>query len=72
MSGAAASDVSIVIPTKNAGARLRDLLAAIRAQETRRSVEVVAFDSGSPQPPSRGGARQISSAPKPFSRWPVK
>jgi rhamnosyltransferase len=39
--------VSIVIPTKNAGDRLRDVLAAIRSQHTSRSVEIVAFDSGS-------------------------
>jgi len=47
MPGTIVPEVSIVIPTRNAGARLRDVLAAIRAQDTRRSVEIVAFDSGS-------------------------
>ena len=40
-------DVSIVLPTKNAGSPLGDVLAAINSQKTRRRVEIVAFDSGS-------------------------
>jgi rhamnosyltransferase len=40
-------DASVVLPTKNAGPRLCDLLSAVRSQETARSVEIVAFDSGS-------------------------
>jgi rhamnosyltransferase len=42
-----APDVSIVLPTKNAGPLLREVLAAVRAQDTSRRLEIVAFDSGS-------------------------
>lgn len=42
-----AADVSVVLPTKNAGPELREVLARIRGQETSRRVEIVAFDSGS-------------------------
>jgi len=42
-----APDVSIVLPTKNAGPRLAEVLTAIRGQDSARSVEIVAFDSGS-------------------------
>lgn len=40
-------DVSVVIPTRNGGPRLREVLAAVRAQQTPRRVEIVAVDSGS-------------------------
>ena len=40
-------DVSVVIPTKNAGPLLREVLGKVRAQDTSRHVEIVAFDSGS-------------------------
>lgn len=40
-------DVSVVLPTKNAGPRLGEVLAAIRSQDSARTVEIVAFDSGS-------------------------
>ncbi len=47
MTDASKPDVSIVLPTKNAGPRLGEVLAAIGSQRTRRTVEIVAFDSGS-------------------------
>jgi rhamnosyltransferase len=47
MTAAARPDVSVVLPTKNAGPRLADVLEAVRNQDTGRQVEIVAFDSGS-------------------------
>lgn len=40
-------DVSVVIATRNAGGRLKDLLGMVLAQDTRRRIEIVAIDSGS-------------------------
>ena len=40
-------DVSIVIPTKNGGELLREMLMMVRTQETDRTLEIVAVDSGS-------------------------
>ena len=71
MSGTIVPEVSIVIPTRSAGERLRDLLAAIRAQETRRSIEVVAFDSGSTDDTVKvlreGGCRVTEIPPSDFN-----
>ena len=48
MRGAApAPDVSVFIPTKNAGPRLREVLSAVASQDTSRRLEIVAIDSGS-------------------------
>jgi rhamnosyltransferase len=44
---AAAPEVAVVLVTKNSQRYLREVLEAVRAQDTRRSVEVVAVDSGS-------------------------
>lgn len=40
-------DVSIVIPTKNAGSLLRDVLEAIQNQNTTYTYEIICIDSGS-------------------------
>ena len=41
-------DVSVVVPTRAGGELLTRCLSAVRAQRTRRSVEIVCVDSGSP------------------------
>lgn len=40
-------EVSIVLPTRNAGPRLGEVLTAIRTQDSARPLEIVAFDSSS-------------------------
>ena len=61
--------ISIIIPTKNAGAEFRDTLAAIRRQT--RPSEVVVVDSGSSDQTlelaREFGARTISIAPESFN-----
>jgi len=42
-----APEVSVVLPTRNAGPLLRAVLTAVRSQQTARRLEIVAFDSGS-------------------------
>ena len=58
------STVSIVIPTRNAGPRIGELLAALRAQEIAVSPEIVVIDSGSrdktPELAAECGARVIA------------
>lgn len=64
--------VSIVIPTRNAGERFRDVLAAIRAQEPAGpEVEIVVVDSGStdgtPDVARQFGARVFSIPAREFN-----
>ena len=40
-------DVSVVLPTRNAGPHFARLLDAVFSQETEKNIEVIAFDSGS-------------------------
>ena len=40
-------DVSIVIPTKNGGDRLKEVLEAVFSQKTEYKYEVICVDSGS-------------------------
>lgn len=40
-------DISVIIPTKNAGVDFDDLLQSIRSQQTDREIELVVIDSGS-------------------------
>lgn len=67
---ARAPDVSIVIPTRNAGPELRNVLESIRAQRTGRSTEIVAFDScstdGTADLLREFGARVTTIAPYEF------
>ncbi len=64
-------DVSVVIPTKNAGPLLREVLGKVRAQETSRQVEIVALDSGSSDATvatlREFGARVTEIAPSEFN-----
>ena len=45
--GEPANLVSIVLPTRNAGELLEEVLTQVRSQRTERALEIVAFDSGS-------------------------
>jgi rhamnosyltransferase len=64
-------DVSIVLPTKNAGPRLDAVLSAVQSQDTTRTVEIVAFDSGSSDDTvavlRRHGARVTQIPPSEFN-----
>jgi rhamnosyltransferase len=64
-------DVSIVLPTKNAGPRLDEVLSAVHSQDTERSMEIVAFDSGSSDDTvavlRRHGARVTEIPPSEFN-----
>ena len=66
-----AIDVTVAIPTRNGGARLAQVLQAVRAQRTRRSVELLVCDSqstdGSAQVARDHGARVLRIAAADFS-----
>jgi rhamnosyltransferase len=66
-----AADVTVAIPIRNAGARLRQVLCAVRAQRTARAVELLVCDSqstdGSAQVARDHGARLLSIAAADFS-----
>jgi rhamnosyltransferase len=58
----------VVIPTRDGGPRLREVLEALRGQDTRRVVEVVAVDSGSRDDTVstlRAGGARVLSVPAP-------
>ena len=67
MSGA----VTVAIPVRDGGARLADVLAAVRAQRTERAVELLVCDSGSTdgslERAREAGARVLQIAPERFS-----
>ncbi len=65
------SAVTVAIPVRDGGARLADVLAAVRAQRTRRAVELLVCDSGSTDGSvacaRAAGARVIEIEPASFS-----